>query len=204
MLEIIQWTLLVLLGGMVGWLWKSRSVKESPDWVSGIDEDDLVMQNDLDQYHHRVVQLSHAQRDLLLKKIATLETRLKKVQSPPMVRGPLPSQEPIIEKPLDPPGKELDLGGMDQGPETPAMQPLVKTVSEVTKTLAADLTVPLEKEIEVYSDASHTVDPTERILQLWRDGQTAEQIARELRMGRQEVQLLIEMSRHAPLGATKG
>ncbi|MCA9444876.1 MAG: hypothetical protein KC964_29085, partial [Candidatus Omnitrophica bacterium] len=58
---------------------------------------------------------------------------------------------------------------------------------------------------EPVSDQDQTsFDPTSRVLRMWNDGKRAEEIARELRMGRQEVQLLIEMSRHSTLGVTRG
>ena len=78
MFEILQWIFLLGLGGIVGWFWKERSHHSAaPSWMTEIEEGDWVTQADLDQYHLRVVQLSHAQRDLLLRKIEVLENRMK-------------------------------------------------------------------------------------------------------------------------------
>ncbi|MCA9432975.1 MAG: hypothetical protein KC940_20830 [Candidatus Omnitrophica bacterium] len=209
MLEIIQWIAVGLLGGCVGWLWRDRLLHRSPAWLREVAEEDLVRQSDLDQYHHRVVQLSHTQRDLLLKKIESLDTRLAQLQKQragdepsllssnrsqaPNKSAPEPS--PNIKEPMTP---------------APSMEPLrmAETAPEVEEPVVEE-TVETEEEtmsvFEPVSDQDQTsFDPTSRVLRMWNDGKRAEEIARELRMGRQEVQLLIEMSRHSTLGVTRG
>jgi hypothetical protein len=53
-------------------------------------------------------------------------------------------------------------------------------------------------------DDPYPSDPSSCVLSYWREGKPIDQSARELRMGRQEVQLLIEMSRHTPVAVPKG
>lgn len=149
-----------------------------PEWLAGIDEEDLVRQADLDQYHHRVVQLSHAQRDLLTKRIEDLEDRLREFEKPAGPSPSLPARVEIGESssaPLDRTPHPTD--SRDSIAEEPAAQPPGESVSQ-----------------EVPTDP---FDSTARVLQLWREGRPVDEIARDLRMGRQEVQLLIEMSRHS-------
>lgn len=190
MFEFIQSIAIVMLSGVVIWLWKSRPNFAVPGWLTETDEDDLVKQADLDQYHHRVVQLSHVQRDLLLKKIESLEGRIREFESsgkswdpitdsppPPVTKSeaPRPRATEISEKVLDPAGGD----------------------SEVTEAVFTEEDV-------FRSDSPIAGDPSVRVLRLWREGKPSDEIAKELRMGRQEVQLLIEMSRHSPVGAPKG
>lgn len=178
MLEILQWLLLLGLGVCAGWFWRDRSLNRPPDWLAGIDEEDLVRQADLDQYHHRVVQLSHAQRDLLTKRIEDLEGRLREFERPAASFPSSPvkldigeTPAPLLDRAPDPPV------ACESTAETPAAQPTPEPVSQEAPT--------------------DPFDSTARVLRLWREGRPVDEIARDLRMGRQEVQLLIEMSRHS-------
>lgn len=148
-----------------------------PEWLAGLDEEDMVRQADLDQYHHRVVQLSHAQRDLLTKRIENLEGRLREFErqaasfpSSPVKLDIGETPTPLLDRAPDPTVVCESIA------EEPAAQPPPNPVSQAGPT--------------------DPFDSTARVLHLWREGRPVDEIARDLRMGRQEVQLLIEMSRH--------
>ena len=163
------------------------------------DEEDLVRQADLDQYHHRVVQLSHAQRDLLQKKIEQLETRIREIESAKPNPHSTPSDRGFLESPLTP-SPSIMSSDLEHSREKQVETPvLISPHSETDSTEIESSTV------EPSGSPSEMNDSTERVMQMWQSGKSAEEIARELRMGRQEVQLLIEMSRHIPpVGAVKG
>lgn len=87
----------------------------------------------------------------------------------------------------------------------PSREKQVETPVLISPHSETDSTEIESSTVEPSGSSSEMNDSTERVMQMWQSGKSAEEIARELRMGRQEVQLLIEMSRHIPpVGAVKG
>lgn len=162
-----------------------------PEWLAGLDEEDMVRQADLDQYHHRVVQLSHAQRDLLTKRIETIEVRLREIETP----ASQPPARPVILPPS--PSSVTDEVETPAAQENSVRVPPSDVQPDMEAAVAQATSDPAPQEAP-----SDPFDSTARVLQLWREGRPVDEIARDLRMGRQEVQLLIEMSRHT-VGASR-
>lgn len=165
MFELAQWLLIMVLGGAVGWLAWDRSRRELPPWLREMDPEDFLTRADFDQYHHRVIQISHVQRDLVQAKIDELTRTIAR---------PAPVDD---VPPLSQPSRPADAH--------PYPQPVV--AMEPAAVAAMDPVAP----------ASPTEqDPAARAIALFQSGLSVEQIAQELRIGRQEAQLLIRMARH--------
>jgi hypothetical protein len=159
MLEFIQWVILFLLGAAVGYLVRSQRHPDLPAWVRDIDPDELVTKAELDQYHHQVIQMSQAQRDLIQARFEELARVPAAEVHPEPIPVPAP---PSVKAFVDP--------GISMVEELPA------------------IAIPAIQE-------GALSDPASKAIALFLEGRTIDQIAQELRIGRQEAQLLIRMGR---------
>jgi hypothetical protein len=196
MLEFLQWVFLFALGGAVGWLVRERQTASIPEWLLDLREEDLVTHADLDRYHLRVVQLSQTQKDLIQTRTAEAFARLERIENQrggsgakvppcntPLPEGGLfespPNVAPVIESFQNPLFPEADDEDREEEPQTCA-----PTVEETSPTKSVEETVPLE-----------SLPPLEQVVRLSGEGRSVEEIAQNLRMGRQEVQLLLQMAK---------
>lgn len=178
MLDFLHWTLTLALALAAGCLWRELRARRPPEWLLDLDQEDLVTRAELEQFHLRVVQLSRTQRDLLQAKLE--ETFRMTPRDPEQESAHCPSEPPV-------PLPQTPGSHQDPPSQTSVSAPILPSVG-----LAPDPSPATCFEVEESMEALG--DPTTRALSLFREGKTIDQIAQELRIGRQEAQLLIRMA----------
>ena len=189
MLEIANILILGLLSAAGVWLvYDRRRLRRS---IEDYNREDLVDRTELDSYHHRVVQLYQTQRDWCRGKFEESDHRLGALEDKSRVdRVELaPSSNPRGEPSQRKEGIPEEDPSATEGTvelERISLQPTGKAIPNP----------PIETapETESFSSAE------EKVLEAWAAGGSIDEIAQELRMGRQEVQLLIQVSRKRPMG----
>ncbi len=169
---------MLVLGAAVAYLWKERRENRVPPWILDLQQDDWVTRAELDQYHLRVIQMSQAQRELINTRFNELSKPLA-AEAPPEV--PPAFVEEVVQQQREPtpPAPEVVI----EEENLPAHSPGVEV---------DQLQSPIAESEPIGQDAPS------RALFLFREGKTIDQIAQELRIGKQEAQLLIRMAQHRP------
>ena len=233
MVDFIQWLLLIVLSLTVGWLFSRRRGRELPSWIEDLHEEDIVTREELDRYHHHVIQMSHAQRDLFsarLEEFARRESLPQEQLQPERSEAEYPPS-PFDEKPVEPPpieSTQVDSITDEQAltlPEEPRIDVPENVVAvgpswvpkiensepdiDVSKQAVAvrPSWVPRietsEPEIQVETSAppltNKSTGPGSRAVELWNEGWPIDRIATELRIGRQEADLLVRMAHRHPV-----
>ncbi|MBK7497247.1 MAG: hypothetical protein IPI28_18295 [Candidatus Omnitrophica bacterium] len=185
MLELVTWTSRGLLGGALGWLLRERHDSRLPCWLRDLQQEDLVSRSEFDQYHHRVIQMSQVQKDYFHSKIEELLQSLKSENAPePPLEEQMEQQAPI---PLAQPAPT------ERHPES-KQESIPPPAAEEWEVEPA-----VENDIRCLRSGNGDappgeIDPARRAIELYREGKTIDQIAQEMRIGRQEAQLLIRMA----------
>ncbi len=180
MLDFLHWILTLVLAVVAGLLWRELRAKRLPQWLLELDQEDLVTREELDHFHLRVVQLSRTQRDLLQAQLEeTFRARSNETG-------------------------EAEFSVSEGGLDALGSAPIIPAQAAAEAVLSAPLPSPSEPSPGSVPDTisdpegepawGSASDPTTRALNLFRAGRTIEQIAQELRIGRQEAQLLIRMA----------
>jgi hypothetical protein len=183
MLELIQWLVLSVLAGAVGWMFRQNRMNRPPAWLRDLDSEEMVTQRDLDQYHLRVIQMSQAQRELMQAKFEEIE------RSRPISPVAHLAPEPLHSAPVEsiPPAETAPIPTGGFPPAQPCLQAEDEGLSSEHEEMAS-ATPP--------APVIDGGDPSGRAIALFREGKSIDQIAQELRIGRQEAQLLIRMAHH--------
>ena len=189
MIEIANASILSLLvGAVVFLLIDRRRINAS---LEEKDREGIVTQAELDSYHHRVVQLYQTQRDWSRGKFEEADHRLRRLEKasreePMEGIAPPPVSDP---KPVD---------ETDPAFEIPRCEILPSAEPSLPSTSTPDQR-PFEAVSETVGETESFATAEEKVLKAWTSGLSIDQIAQELRMGRQEVQLLIQVSRRRPV-----
>lgn len=186
MIELLQWILIIVLASAVVYLYRDIRRRTIPDWLGEMDSEDLLTRADFDQYHHRVIQISHVQRDLVQAKIDELTRSISQPTTPSMTPTPAPKGGTEVG-PIEMKSEAPFVNGRDHLEREKPMPLFAETVTSVSAPAACE---------PAPSPAYEDFDPASRAMGLFRDGLNIDQIAQELRIGRQEAQLLIRMARH--------
>lgn len=175
---------MVVLGVAVAFLWKERHDNRIPPWILDLQQDDWVTRAELDQYHLRVIQMSQAQRELI-------NTRFNELSKP--------SGHPLhtMDTPLD------STAAVEVAvPPPPEPEPVPATLTaSITEDVLPEASSPVEDNpppSPAMDSEPLGQDAPSRAISLFREGKTIDQIAQELRIGKQEAQLLIRMAQHRP------
>lgn len=185
MLELLQWIVIVLMGVALGVLLKERHEARLPHWLKDLQQEDLVSRSEFDQYHHRVIQMSQVQKDYFHLRIEEL--------SQSMAAG-TPSQLPIVNEVImpEPPREERPVSSRSVSESAQSTLPVEVAMEWETEAPGGSREISLQPAtLDILPDE---MDPAKRAIDLFREGKTIEQIAQELRIGRQEAQLLIRMA----------
>lgn len=185
MLELLQWIVIVLMGVALGVLLKERHEARLPHWLKDLQQEDLVSRSEFDQYHHRVIQMSQVQKDYFHLRIEEL--------SQSMAAG-TPSQPPIVNEEImpEPPREERPVSSRSVSESAQGTLPVEVAMEWETESPGGSREISLQPAtLDILPDE---MDPAKRAIDLFREGKTIEQIAQELRIGRQEAQLLIRMA----------
>jgi len=196
MLELLQWLAILLLGVLVGLFFKNRQEDRLPRWLRDICEDDIVTQSDLDRYHHRVVQLAQTQRELIDARTDEILHRVEILEK----AGKAPVETAPMDARLEEPPRDTAPSGLPNGEGFPPPEVCLgveKDPSPALETVAPDPWEPESPEAspEAFDRDKPEGDRFNRVMRAWDEGLSVDRIARDLRMGRQEVQLLIQMGR---------
>ena len=207
MLELLQWILLIFLGIGIGWLLWRRREERLPEWIHEFSREEFVTRSELDRYHHRVIQLCQTNRDLIHTRFEEISQRLgasgscREDVSSRSVEQHHTEEVPFETIPQKEIADALFMGTASS--EIPSPEAKTPPPEPVPPQECAIEEVPLPED-----NPSPTGDPVVRgdvgsnpasdVIRSWQEGMSVDQIARELRMGRQEVQLLIQMSRRSP------
>ena len=206
--ELLQWLILIVLGVAIGALSRRRGGDRLPEWLRDASQDEFVTQSELDRYHHRVLHLFQTQRELVEAKIDGLAKPRKGLgtaargdatrgSEPESTRQQTPEPVPDEESRASdsekgaPPAEIPSAEEMDAAHQEPSPAWGRVLQDEPTKEVSFQARPPCPPQVESPSSAT-------RVLSMWTEGRSIDEIARELRMGRQEVQLLVEMSRRRP------
>lgn len=232
-MESLQWIVLLAMGGLLGYFWRRRREERVPAWLLRLHEEELVTRDMLDRYHHRVLQISQLQKDLihskseeLQKNIDALSRQLQTVATSPAYHPVTntqpepnpspPAQERLEHVAVEPPQFQETFVPDLTPPEVfapskpsahskvvaPPIPPSNYGQTSMAKGLQALLESGEEAAAPVPVDAPGcTPDLPGQAWQLWLDGCDQDQIAQKLRIGRQEVQLLIRMFKQRPATA---
>jgi hypothetical protein len=199
-MELIQWLIILCLAGWIAWLHRGRQEIKSLSWLKDLQSDDLVTRSDLDQYHLRVIQMSQAQRDHLntrldeITRIQDLTGSNARIPPPNLSESlnfPYPSL-PVVEVNEDPPyvGIETGAGSYES-----------LSANKVTAATLGGLTEEIKgvgsgESCHQTPIVTPLLDTPSRTISLFQAGKSIDQIAQEMRIGRQEVQLLIRMAQN--------
>jgi hypothetical protein len=178
MVDVLQWLMIALLTGLVGWLLYDRYYHRIPDWLQELDRDDILSRSELDQYHLYVIQTAQTQREMIESRLAQYQQKSMRMDESPL---------PVIER-------EESIPISDGASETIPF-PLSPPENFSNPTPLPDLLVVNLPDLGV---DPLSLDPANRALLLWNEGRNYDQIAQELRIGRQEAQLLIRMAQRRP------
>lgn len=166
----------------MAFLWKERRENRIPPWVRDFQQDDWITRAEFDQYHLHVIQMSQAQRELLNSRLDEISKKTNHHED----------SQGVLQVCADSMGESVAVqSGVD---------PTAQAISEADPAMTPVIS-PAEG-----SDGSHSepgeeilgADAPSRAISLFREGKTIDQIAQELRIGRQEAQLLIRMAQHRP------
>ena len=163
-------------------LWKERRENRVPPWIRDFQQDDWITRDEFDQYHLHVIQMSQAQRELL-------NTRLDEISKQTESHVETREAFPILADTL----KEVV-------PSQPEVEPAAQDPEKVNQTKPGE-PPPKEETGQTSPEGGNEplgMDAPSRAISLFREGRTIDQIAQELRIGRQEAQLLIRMAQHRP------
>lgn len=188
MLQILNViVLLALIGAVLYLLYDRRKTRAA---FEELGRGEMVTQAELDSYHHRVVHLYQTQRDWCRGRFEETEHRIRSLENwskaepakpPPSVPDPKPSAEteaPIQTSPIENLSTAETLAPPLSPPKPVNPPPMIEAAPEPDSFDAAE----------------------EKVWKAWESGRSIDQIAQDLRMGRQEVQLLIQVSRRRPAG----
>lgn len=188
MLQILNLITLLALSAAVLFLWYDR--RKTRAAIEEAERGDVVTQAELDSYHHRVVHLYQTQRDWCRGKFEETDYRIRSLEnSPERGRTQSSPSNPAAVSSNEPESKPLN--------SFPENGPTVEPPEENFAPAPSPEPEPLG-ESEPSSASFDSAE--EKVWKAWESGRSIDQIAQELRMGRQEVQLLIQVSRHRPAG----
>jgi len=182
-LELIQWILVLALGGVVAFLWKDRRENRVPPWLRDMQQDDWVTRAQLDQYHLHVIQMSQAQRELI-------NARFDELSKHSLEPGDAQSTS-VIPPAFTDETVTQEITPAIAAPSAPAVEP---PAAQPSSPLGAGGCQPFP----VSENEPLGLDAPSRAISLFHEGKSIDQIAQELRIGRQEAQLLIRMAQHKP------
>lgn len=166
----------------MAFLWKERRENRVPPWIRDYQQDDWITRDEFDQYHLHVIQMSQAQRELLNTRLDEISKQMENHEDTRVV---LPVPTDLINELV---------------PPQPEVEPAVQDLEKVNQTKPEE-PPPMDESGQTSLEVGHEplgVDAPSRAISLFREGRTIDQIAQELRIGRQEAQLLIRMAQHRP------